>query len=109
YDDAGNLVFDGTRFFTYDAQNRLIKVQASFREATVNSGDYIEDGPTLAEYRYDAMNRRVEEKTYVGGVLDNVQQHYYLGWSVIETRNGSDQVVSQHVWDNLAGHYIDSL
>ncbi|MEM9109396.1 MAG: hypothetical protein AAGC72_05180 [Planctomycetota bacterium] len=27
----------------------------------------------------------------------------------METRNGSDQVIQQHVWDNLAGHYIDSL
>ena len=69
----------------------------------------IGEGSTLAEYAYDAQGRRIKKSVYLGGVLDNVEDYYYTGWSVVETRNGSDQVTQQYVWDNLAGHYIDSL
>jgi len=111
HDPAGNLTFDGNRFYTYDAYNRLVMVQHAFKDAGYNSGA-LTVGSTVAEYQYDPAGRRITKDTYVGGELNSVEHYYYTGQSQIETRNGSDQVTQQHVWDNLApgsGHYIDSL
>ena len=44
YDGNGNLTFDGTTTYTYDAENRLL---------TVSVG-----GTTIATYAYDALGRR---------------------------------------------------
>jgi RHS repeat-associated protein len=43
YDAAGNLINDGSHTYTYDAENRVIKV----------------DGGSTATYQYDAYGRRV--------------------------------------------------
>ena len=46
-DNAGNIVSDGIRTFEYDQSNRLIRVEIG--------------GATVAEYAYDAYNRRVKK------------------------------------------------
>ena len=108
-DAAGNLTFDGSKHYTYDAFNRLVKVANAFKDASHNSGA-LTIGATIAEYAYDAQSRRIRKDTYLGPQLDSVEYFYCLGNSLIETRNGSDQVTQQHVWDNLApGMYIDCL
>jgi RHS repeat-associated protein len=45
YDAAGNMIYDGTHSYTYDAENRLIKV----------------DGGSTATYAYDAEGNRVQK------------------------------------------------
>jgi len=47
YDAAGNMVSDGTSTFTWDGLNRLVKVEKV--------------GATVAEYGYDAANRRIRK------------------------------------------------
>ena len=47
YDATGNMLFDGTSTFTWDGLNRLVKVEKA--------------GATLAEYGYDAANRRIRK------------------------------------------------
>jgi RHS repeat-associated protein len=108
HDAAGNLTFDGLRKYTYDAFNRLVKVENAFKDAGHNSGA-LTVGSTIAEYAYDGASRRIKKDTYVGGTHVNAEHFYCIGNSLVETRNGSDQVTQQHVWDSLAGHYIDSL
>lgn len=49
YDAAGNMINDGSHTYTYDAENRLIKV----------------DGGTTASYAYDPSGRRVPKT--IGG------------------------------------------
>ncbi len=51
YDAAGNMTHDGSHSYTYDAENRVIKV----------------DGGSTATYTYDAAGRRVQ-KTAGGNV-----------------------------------------
>src|SRR5690606_11457079 len=53
---------------TYDAWNRLVKLTGA-------SG-------TIAEYRYDGLNRRTEK------IADSVTRHYYYSdhWQVLEER-----------------------
>ncbi|MCG8550069.1 MAG: hypothetical protein MI799_06685, partial [Desulfobacterales bacterium] len=73
HDDRGNMTFDGSRSFEYDWTNRLIKI---------TSGNQ-----TLAEYTYDALNRRVtktvgaDTTTYVYDGADVVEA--YLNGTLI--------------------------
>jgi len=112
-DAAGNLTFDGNQHYTYDAYNRVVMIRNAFKDPghtpTGGSAGDLQIGSLVAQFSYDGQNRRTTESTYLGGILDNTEDQYYLGWSLIETRNGSDQVTQQHVWNNLAGGYIDSL
>jgi RHS repeat-associated protein len=55
YDAAGNLTFDGSHSYTYDAENRITKV----------------DGGATATYVYDALGHRVR-KTTGGGSTDYI-------------------------------------
>ena len=89
YDDNGNLVSRsssaGALNYTYDCADRLVAVQ------TV---DYSSGVPTLApvaDYRYDALGRRIS-KTVYSGSTSNVTQFLYDGDRVIEER--LDGVVS---------------
>ena len=85
YDNAGNLTFDGTNTYTYDAWNRLVQVSNS--STTVN-------------YEYDGENRLVERA--IGRTTD---YYFYAGSQVVETREttsgqnaASAPVQYQYVW-----------
>ena len=79
YDMAGNLTGTGTtaddRTYIYDARNRLVEVRRASDDAPV------------AQYRYDALGRRVNKKVYLPA---NLQTHargdffYYDGNRLIE-------------------------
>ncbi|MDP3478236.1 MAG: RHS repeat-associated core domain-containing protein [Desulfoprunum sp.] len=56
YDANGNMLSDGTNTFTYDALNRLSKVE--------------QQGSTIATYGYDSMNRRISK------TVGTVTSHY---------------------------------
>lgn len=111
HDAAGNMTFDGEKSYTYDSQNRLVKVSNAYRDGQ----GVVQVGSPIAEYGYDTQGRKIVEKAYLGGVLDTHLHHYYNNWSLIETRDnysgtGGQRLVTQYVWDNLApGMYIDSL
>ena len=107
YNRAGDMTIipkpaDPTNSFaaTYDAWNRLVKL-----EEGVN---------TLAEYIYDGAKRRVVEKTYSGGSLDETRHSYYTDpqkWQVIEERLETGGSISsnpdrQFVW---GPRYIDDF
>jgi RHS repeat-associated protein len=103
YDAAGNMTTvpqpaSPTQSFTatYDAWNRLVKVEVS---ATL-----------LATYSYDALRRRISQNTYSGGVLSETRHIYYTEprkWQVVEERIGSSSSAeSQFIW---GVRYIDDL
>jgi RHS repeat-associated protein len=56
YDIAGNLLNDGTHSYTYNAENRIIKV----------------DGGTTASYQYDAWGKRIRKTASAIGNLDYI-------------------------------------
>jgi RHS repeat-associated protein len=106
YSRAGNMTTmpqpaDPTQSYTatYDAWNRLVKIA--------------DGADTLSEYAYDGAKRRIVQKSYSGGVLDETRHLYYTEpsqWQVIEERLGtspdSADADRQFVWGL---RYIDDL
>lgn len=95
YDKNGNLTYDGTLEYTFDALDRL---------ATVAAGS----GP-LANYYYDAHHRRVRKVVNdLGGGLGGIDgdapagttDYCYDGPEVLEERDptNGDAVLRQFVW-----------
>jgi len=84
YDVRGNLVrddgFDADDGFvySYDPENRLTKVEYD---------DGSNPAVTRAEYRYDAVGRRIEHKKYDAGTLVETIRYYYDGQNVIAEYN----------------------
>jgi RHS repeat-associated protein len=81
---------------TYDAWNRLVKIA---------------DGAnTVSEYQYDGAKRRVVQKSYVSGTLNETRHLYYTEpgkWQVVEERVGTSSSANrQFVWGL---RYIDDL
>ena len=94
----GNLTYDGTLNYQYDALNRLIAVNR------------VSDGAAIAAYVYDAGNRRVRKTVTNGGLAGNIPNgttdSCWFGWQTMEERNpsgGTDTPTKQYVW----GNYID--
>jgi len=94
FDNNGNLIFDGVRAFKYDAFNRIIEVKI---------GTII-----LAEYQYDAFNRRVVKKVDadLNSSFETTIKFLYDGFRCIEELNGSDVLVQDYVYGSL---YIDEV
>ncbi|MBO4288391.1 MAG: RHS repeat-associated core domain-containing protein [Kiritimatiellae bacterium] len=67
YDADGNLIFDGTRTFTYDAANRLKSISTN--------------GTLVLENFYDAKSRRVRKVTPEATTI-----FFYDGWNLVEER-----------------------
>ena len=97
----GNLRNDGTLSYTWDALNRLVQVN-------LVSGDAV-----IANYYYDALNRRIRKVVSNGGLPGNVPDAttdcIYSGWRCVEDRNpvaeGGDTPIAQYLW----GIYLDEL
>jgi RHS repeat-associated protein len=91
----------GTRQVTYDPWNRLVVVKRAYR----NAGG-LQNGSQIAEIRYDGLGRRISKAITHSADWNAAYHYYYDGQQMIETRNGSDQVLNQHVWGT---RYIDEL
>jgi len=73
---------------TYDAWNRLVKI--------------VDGANTVSEYAYDGVKRRVVQKSYVSGTLNETRHLYYTEpskWQVVEERVGTSTSANrQFVW-----------
>jgi RHS repeat-associated protein len=94
HDDAGNLTNDGTYKYTYDAWNRLVKVTLQDASKVVQ----------VAEY--DGLGRRIRKVVTNAGDLDGTTVYYYNGQQMIETRDGSGNVLMQVIHGT---RYIDEV
>jgi len=93
--DAGNLIDDGCRVFIYDAWNRLVEVRSS------------EDADVVFQTAsFDGLGRRIKKVVTNSGDLDGTTVYYYRGHQIIETRDGSDNMVAQFIHGT---RYIDEL
>ncbi|WP_315851684.1 RHS repeat domain-containing protein, partial [Planctopirus hydrillae] len=97
YNAVGNMTtipkpkqMDETYTATYDAWNRLVKLEEEVSSTL----------ETVGEYSYDARNFRIVVKNYDTGVLDETTHAYFTdGWQNIEERINSSSTPSQHhIW-----------
>ena len=87
YDAAGNMTFDGTDHYTYDAWNRMTAVYAD------NSG---QPGTVIATYSYDATSRRIAE-TVGSGQSAVTTTFCFNGTRVVQTTSGNQ--TADYIWD----------
>ena len=86
HDDAGNLIDDGLLDYTYDAWNRLVLVTST------NDTDV-----TIQTAEFDATGRRMKKVVTNAGDHDLTAVYFHDGHKIIETRDGSSNVVQQFV------------
>ena len=93
YDADGNMTSYGSLQFTWDAENRLVKV----------APHYLITGSRIYEYEYDYMSRRVKKtaKRYTMPMSTWTMRTFdYDGWNLVRERVEFDGAVStnQYVW-----------
>ncbi|MFO0795348.1 MAG: RHS repeat-associated core domain-containing protein, partial [Candidatus Brocadiaceae bacterium] len=87
YDNRGNLINDGTNLYQYDFNNRLRTV---VRKA---------DSAVIANYNYDAFNRRVERIVTNMDALNEHVKYSYDGWrEIYEKADNSNQQYVYGKW-----------
>ncbi len=101
HDLDGNMTSDGLWNYIWDAENRLIRITAKPGAAPWF------DSPTLMEYKYDWMGRRIESAVY--GPLSNVvhrTKFLWDRWNILAqsdwgaTPTGQGTVLRAYVWGN---------
>ncbi|MCP4221556.1 MAG: hypothetical protein GY765_43430, partial [bacterium] len=86
YDKNGNTTQKGSQKFYYNYRNQMVRA--------------VENASTTAEYKYDAMGRRIEKT-----VGSDTTKYFYSGNQVIEERDSSDAILKQFIY----GTGIDEL
>jgi len=94
YDLDGNTTNDGRWTFTWDAENRLVSMQAI---STVPSG-----AKKKLDFAYDYQSRRIQKvvSTWNGStyVAANTNKFLYDGWNLIAELNNANGVIRSYVW-----------
>jgi RHS repeat-associated protein len=91
YDDDGNLLSDGTWTYTWNGENRLVKLESENQKL---------------EFAYDCQGRRVGKKSYsgstvLGWTLTSDRRFLYDGWNLIAelaTDNGQLTTDKTYTW-----------
>jgi RHS repeat-associated protein len=81
YDANGNLTADGTRTFTWDAEDRLVGVNV---------------GTHRSEFTYDGFSRRVEIVEKDGGTTTSDMRFVWCGLALCEARDASSSVLKRY-------------
>lgn len=77
YDAADNLLFDGERFYTYDAFNRLVRVHEPGSLSVGTSGLQGTAGRAIVEFAYDALGRKIRTTLRPGTAASYTTEHVY--------------------------------
>ena len=91
-------------FLIGGAWGRLVRVSYAYPDAD-SDGDP-EIGSVVARMHYDGLGRRICKRVTNCGDYDGTHHYYYNGQQMIETRDGSDNLETQHVWGLT---YVDEL
>jgi hypothetical protein len=94
HDANGNLSYDGTFSYAYDAWNRLAKVTKAYRD----SGGTLQSGSVVSEHAYDGRGRRSKKEIKNSADLDITYHFYHDADSIVEVRDGSNIPIKQNVW-----------
>lgn len=77
--------------FTYDAWNRLAKVQRAWE----SSDNALHEGSIIGTITFDGLGRRVVKTvTNCGSGWNTTHKHYHDGDRVVEERNGQNTPVN---------------
>jgi len=94
YDADGNLGYDGRWVYTWDAENRLIRM--------VSRSDAPSGSERRIEFEYDWMGRRIGKKVWNNtagtGSPNPVRKFIYDGWNLIAALDGSSAVKQSYLW-----------
>jgi YD repeat-containing protein len=101
YDDDGNLTSDGRWDYTWDAENRLIRLVAKNTSPEVGPQQRI-------EFEYDWRGRRIGKKVWNNvagtGSPDLDQRFVYDGWNLTAILNSSFSILNSFMWgSDLSG------
>lgn len=92
YDANGNTSNDGIFTYTYDDENRLVKVVRN------------SDAATVGQYRYDALGRRIV-KTASAGASVTTTVYFYDDSRIVEEQNELGTTLATYVY----GTYVDEV
>ena len=100
YDADGNQTNDGRWTFTWDAENRLVSMQAL---SSVPSG-----AKKKLDFSYDYQGRRTQKivSTWNGSayVAASTNRFLYDGWNLMAELNGANGVIRSYLWgSDLSG------
>ena len=84
YDADGNMTFDGTWHYTYDAWNRQVGVYADVATTTDGVTTHTQATSPTATYAYDGNGYRVSKTVYTSGTPVTTDYYYDTNWQVIE-------------------------
>ena len=103
HDNDGNLTFDGLWNYTWDATNRLIRIERN--AALVTAG-----APYLRiEYDYDSQGRRIRSSTFTTNAATTPSKQtlfIFHGWKCVAELDALDgnQAIRKYTWGlDLAG------
>jgi RHS repeat-associated protein len=92
YDLDGNLTSDGRWNYTWDAENRLIKLAARTSVGPQNS----------LQFEYDSKSRRIRKQVWSNttwtGSPTNDLKFLYDGWNLVAEVGSSGSVVQSYAW-----------
>lgn len=95
YDDNGNLLSDGKRNYTWDAENRLLTIT------------YPGVAGKKTEFTYDGLSRRVSIKsTPAGGGSSVTTSYVWCGSAICQSRNAGNTPIRQYLAE---GEYLPGV
>jgi RHS repeat-associated protein len=116
YDDAGNMTYDGSYYYTYDGNNRVIGIGTSSGSNNVASYSYnsrgmrvsVTSGGASVEWLFDLAGNALTQS--IPGTLQFYQAEYFVGgrdWGTLSTGGVNfrypDWVGNGRVWQDVAG------
>jgi len=88
YDADGNLTNDGRWAYTWDGENRLVKMTANTSV-----------GPQYQlNFTYDAQSRRIQKIVATNGVAISTNNFVYDGWNLAAELNPNGTLVRSYIW-----------
>lgn len=88
YDSDGNLTNDGRWSYTWDAENRLVKMTAH-----TNAGPQYQ-----LMFTYDANGRRIQKIAATNGVVIYTNNFVYDGWKLTAIFNPQSTAIQSFIW-----------
>jgi len=93
YDADGNLTQDGRWHYTWDGENRLVRMSSANTNPAVGPQQWV-------EFEYDWQGRRISKKVGAAGsgVATNDLRFVYDGWNLVAILNSDFSLFTSFAW-----------
>lgn len=101
YDEEGNLIADSLWRYTYDAENRLVRMTTRSESELPGLGWVTSPPRRELHFKYDHLGRRVEKTVFKDGAMTFNRRFVYAGWNLIaefELVNGAPSLRRSYAW-----------